>query len=80
MLAEADLVFEFMLNALRLVDGFPETLFEGHTGLATDRLVDAAENALRSGLLERLAGGVWRPTALGMRFLNDLQAEFLPSA
>jgi len=79
-LAEADLVFEFMLNALRLVDGFPETLFEGRTGLATDRLVDAAAAALQSGLLERLAGGVWRPTALGMRFLNDLQAEFLPSA
>ena len=79
-LAEANLVFEFMLNALRLVDGFTEALFEGRTGLATKRLVETAANALQSGLIERVAGGVWRPTALGMRFLNDLQAEFLPSA
>ena len=77
---EADLVFEFMLNALRLVDGFPENLFEERTGLGAEVLVAAAVDALQSRLIERLPEGVWRPTALGMRFLNDLQAEFLPSA
>jgi len=79
-LAEADLLFEFMLNALRLVGGFPETLFEDRTGLAPERLREAAAEALESGLLERRQDGFWRPTPLGMRFLNDLQAGFLPPA
>jgi putative oxygen-independent coproporphyrinogen III oxidase len=75
---EADLVFEFMLNALRLVDGFEESMFEQRTGLALDYLEELAADAFARGLLERSAGGAWRPTALGMRFLDDLQAEFLP--
>lgn len=74
---EPDVLFEFMLNALRLVDGFRETLFEERTGLPAARLAAAAEGALGRGLLERRPGGDWRPTALGRRFLNDLQAEFL---
>jgi oxygen-independent coproporphyrinogen-3 oxidase len=78
--ADADLVFEFMLNALRLVDGFGEDLFEERTGLGADLLAETAAKALKSGLIERLPEGIWRPTALGKRFLNDLQAEFLPSA
>jgi oxygen-independent coproporphyrinogen-3 oxidase len=77
---EADLVFEFMLNALRLVDGFPERLFEERTGLPLEYLAELSAEATARGLLERSAQGVWRPTALGMRFLDDLQAEFLPSA
>ena len=77
---ESDLVFEFMLNALRLVDGFPEMLFEERTGLGADALVRAGAAAMETGLIERLPGGVWRPTALGKRFLDDLQAQFLPSA
>ena len=77
---EADVVFEFMLNALRLVGGFPEKLFEQRTGLGAEVLAGAASRAVQKGLIERLSGGLWRPTALGMRFLNDLQAEFLPSA
>ena len=77
---EADLLFEFMLNALRLVDGFPEDLFEERTGLGADVLLETADSALQSRLIERLPEGVWRPTELGMRFLNDLQAAFLPSA
>ena len=43
-------------------------------------LAELSAEALARGLLERSAEGVWRPTALGMRFLDDLQAEFLPSA
>ena len=76
---EADLLFEFMLNALRLADGFEESLFEERTGLGVDYLIDVAADALADGLIERLETGIWRPTALGKRFLNDLQAEFLPA-
>ena len=72
-----DLVFEFMLNALRLVDGFDERLFMTRTGLGAGLLATAAGEAMAKGLLERTDDGVWRPTSLGRRFLNDLQAGFL---
>ncbi len=77
LLDEPDLVFEFMLNALRLTDGFDERLFSERTGLDADLLVRAAQDALAKDLLERTDSGVWRPTSLGRRFLNDLQAGFL---
>jgi putative oxygen-independent coproporphyrinogen III oxidase len=74
--ARKDLVFEFMLNALRLSEGFATIDFERRTGL--DRGV--AEPALRAasgrGLVETTPVG-WRATELGSRFLNDLQASFL---
>ena len=73
-----ELVFEFMLNALRLSDGFDEALFEARTGLAAERLSVAAGPGLERGLIERDAAGTWRATELGSRFLNDLQASFLP--
>ena len=41
------------------------------------RLEAEAEPALERGLIERNREGNWRPTALGRRFLNDLQAQFL---
>jgi oxygen-independent coproporphyrinogen-3 oxidase len=72
----AELPFEFMLNALRLIDGFPLHLFEERTGLslaAIDRELNEAEE---KGLLERDWKRV-RPTARGQRFLNDLLALFL---
>ena len=75
-----DLVFEFMLNVLRLTEGFNETLFEARTGLPASTLSGRAAGAIRRGLLERTSSGDWRPTALGRRFLDDLQAEFLPQA
>lgn len=77
-LAPDDLVFEFMLNALRLNGGFSESLFEDRTGLSAGVLMQAAGNARRRGLIERAASGTWRPTELGGRFLNDLQSEFVP--
>ena len=77
-LSEPELLFEFMLNALRLRSGFDEALFEERTGLPADRLADAAKAALARGLIDRPGPSQWRPTALGRRFLNDLQAEFLP--
>ena len=74
---EPGVLFEFMLNALRLVDGFTEAQFEAHTGLPAARLQEAAKKPLERGLIERSGDGRWRPTDLGRRFLNDLQAEFL---
>ena len=76
-IAESDLVFEFMLNALRLTDGFDEQLFVARTGLSAATLTEVAADATAKGLLERTAAGVWRPTTFGRRFLNDLQAGFL---
>jgi len=79
-LGETELVFEFMLNALRLSDGFEEALFEERTGLPAGNLRAAAKEALKKGLLDQPGTDFWRPTALGRRFLNDLQAEFLPES
>jgi len=65
-----------MLNALRLTDGVPATLFAERTGhplALVRRGLDAAE---ARGLIER-DPAMLRPTALGRRFLNDLQALFL---
>ncbi len=73
-----NLVFEYMLNVLRLREGFSEKDFEARTGLSRDLLADKSEDALEKNLIERKKDGVWRPTELGRRFLNDLQGEFLP--
>lgn len=75
----ADLPFEFMLNGLRLVDGFDEQAFEARTGLSFAELADKVIEAERKGLLERDGHRHWRATADGQRFLNDLQELFLPT-
>ncbi len=71
-----DRPFEFFLNALRLVDGFAEAQFEATTGLPIGRVARPIELAQSRGLLERTPDG-WRPSARGLRFLNDLQELFL---
>ncbi|MGI9295799.1 MAG: radical SAM family heme chaperone HemW [Pseudomonadales bacterium] len=76
-LSAAELLFEFMLNALRLTDGFAEQLFATRTGLDVEHLQQAAGPAIERGLLQRRASGDWQPTPLGWRFLNELQLEFL---
>lgn len=72
------LLFEFMLNALRLVDGFSLDLFEARTGLAPERALGLLEEGRRRGLLAEREAGTWAPTPLGRRFLNDAQELFLP--
>jgi oxygen-independent coproporphyrinogen-3 oxidase len=74
----ADLPFEFMLNALRLTDGFDQTLFESRTGLSWNSVQPNISEANRRGLLEPLADQKWRATELGRHFLNDLIELFLP--
>lgn len=76
-IAEPDLAFEFMMNALRLNQGFDENTFAERTGIAANRLSEIAANPVRKGLIERDSRGIWRPTLLGRRFLNDLVTEFL---
>ena len=74
----SDLPFEFMLNALRLADGFELPLFSERTGLPVSAIAAGLEAAERQGLLERDLHHA-RPTARGFDFLNDLQALFLPA-
>jgi putative oxygen-independent coproporphyrinogen III oxidase len=74
---EAELPFEFMLNALRLTAGFEAEMFVARTGLAWQVVDAAVRAALDAGLLLRTAGG-YRPSARGLRFLNDLLLGFLP--
>ena len=77
-LTETDLSFEYMLNALRLPAGFSEMEFAERTGLPPVVLDVPLATAKADGLIQEIGAGVWRPTALGLRFLNDLQSRFLP--
>lgn len=74
--SRADLPFEFMLNALRLRDGFKLTDFSDRTGLPLTAITQGLEEAQRKGLIERDLQTV-KPTARGFDFLSDLQAIFL---
>jgi oxygen-independent coproporphyrinogen-3 oxidase len=71
-------LFEFMLNALRLRQGFDAALFEARTGLTFEAARPRLAEAESRGLIA-CGNGAWRPTALGRRFLNDLQGLFLPA-
>jgi putative oxygen-independent coproporphyrinogen III oxidase len=76
LIAVADLPFEFMLNALRLNEGFSVEDYRRRTGLELDSVADRLAKAEERGLLASRASG-WCATELGRRFLNDLQASFL---
>jgi coproporphyrinogen III oxidase-like Fe-S oxidoreductase len=77
--ARADLPFEFMLNALRLRQGFLLSDFTERTGLAITAIASALEEAERQGWITRDLQRVL-PTARGFDFLSDLQALFLPDS
>ena len=72
----ADLPFEYMLNALRLRDGFALQDFTERTGLPVTAIARALDEAERKGLVERSLVQV-RPTERGFDFLSDLQELFL---
>jgi oxygen-independent coproporphyrinogen-3 oxidase len=72
----AQVPFEFMLNALRLNEGFTAQGYRATTGRCITSLARELAAAEARGLLTPLTEG-WKPTALGMRFLNDLQESFL---
>jgi len=75
----AELPFEFMLNALRLTEGFAVSLFMERTGLPITAVEAELGKAEAAGLIERDHANI-RPTARGRRFLNDLLEIFLPDA
>jgi putative oxygen-independent coproporphyrinogen III oxidase len=75
-LSRADLPFEFMLNALRLIEGVPASLFEERTGIPIDQISSVLQGLQAKGLIDpdplRLT-----TTARGLDFLNDVQSAFL---
>jgi oxygen-independent coproporphyrinogen-3 oxidase len=75
-IADAQRPFEFMLNALRLNEGFDLTLYEQRTGLPRDSISARIDDCVARGWLERERQQV-RPTEFGRRFLNDVMAAFL---
>ncbi len=68
--------FEFMMNALRLKDGFELLRFTERTGLTLASIQQPLAQAEAQGLLQRDLARAW-PTAKGFDFLSDLQALFL---
>ena len=72
-----ELAFEFMMNALRLNEGFDAALFQERTSLPLHGLRRELEEAERRGLLHHNHQHI-APTRLGQRFLNDLLEIFIP--
>ncbi len=76
-ISDADTAIEFMMNALRLNEGFPIPLFEQHTGVSLSRWQGAIDKATEQGLLEQVELRL-KPTTKGFNFLNDLLELFMP--
>lgn len=75
-ISQSELGFEFMMNALRLTDGVPLSLFQQRTGLNLQTLHRAIKKAQNKGLLA-VGHATIQPTELGQRFLNELLEIFL---
>jgi oxygen-independent coproporphyrinogen-3 oxidase len=73
---QEELPFEFMLNALRLTAGFERRTFGERTGLAWERIEAPVALALERGLLTATRTG-YRPSPLGLRFLNEMLLLFM---
>ena len=74
--AAEELPFEFMMNALRLNQGFETTLFAERTGLPLEGIENTLRQAEQDDLIERTPGCI-APTRHGQRFLNRLLERFL---
>jgi putative oxygen-independent coproporphyrinogen III oxidase len=75
-LSAQDLIFEFMLNALRLTEGFDLSLFDRHSGMGQEVLQSPLRKAQELDLIN-IQQNHLTPSELGLRFHNDLQALFL---
>ncbi|OQW67861.1 MAG: YggW family oxidoreductase [Proteobacteria bacterium ST_bin12] len=75
-IAQADLGFEFMMNALRLTDGVETGLFQQRTGLSLQTMHAGLAAATKKGLITQDLTRI-KPTALGQRYLNNLLGLFL---
>jgi oxygen-independent coproporphyrinogen-3 oxidase len=73
----ADLPFEFMMNALRRMEGCTRAEFESRTGLDWSAVATTLAQAVSDGLV-MADGDRWRTTERGARFLNELLQRFLP--
>jgi len=71
-----DIGFEFMLNALRLTEGFPTPLFYQHAGMPISHIDKALQQAEQQGLITWDIHRIC-PTATGQRYLNNLIEIFL---
>lgn len=71
-----DLPFEFLMNTLRLLEGFEEREFEQRTGLHSEVLTASLARLRVRELIEQREGR-WRASPLGFNFLNDVVGEFL---
>lgn len=70
-----ELIFEYLLNALRLKNGFSYETFETNTGLNRESLINACQN-VDAELLTISDSGI-RTSDKGYRFLNDVLQQFL---
>ncbi|MBW9258922.1 MAG: radical SAM family heme chaperone HemW [Candidatus Thiodiazotropha sp. (ex. Lucinisca nassula)] len=75
LLAEEDLVVEFMMNALRLLEGVELNLFENHTGVGLQKIETALQQAVERELMQPVEQRLCA-SSLGQRFLNDLISLF----
>ncbi len=75
-LSKEDLPFEFMLGALRLLNGVPTQMFHERTGLSIHQIAKPIEKALQKKLLDEDPTRL-KASDLGIRYLNDLQELFL---
>ena len=71
-----EITLEFMMNALRLYQGFTRHLYEQRTGASFATITAPIESAIHDGLLD-IHNEAFKPTSLGRRFLNNLLEKFL---
>jgi putative oxygen-independent coproporphyrinogen III oxidase len=77
--AAADLPFEFMMNALRLAEGFETRLFAERTGLEWAAIRPNLERLADRNLLV-IGESMCKPTPLGLAFLNEMLVSLLPES
>ena len=74
-LQQGDVILEFMMNTLRLSEGFDISLLKQHAGLSTDTVRLQLDKATEQGFLETAADHI-KPTRRGMQYLNNLLENF----
>ena len=75
-ISQDELGFEFMMNALRLTEGFDIDLFQLRTGLPIQHIEKTIKTAKEKALIE-INQNIIKPTIMGQRFLNELLQLFL---
>lgn len=75
-IAQDDLAIEYLLNVLRLAEGFTAEHFERSTGLGFDTIQKQVSSLQNQGLMQ-VEGQLIRPTEKGQQFLNSVLEAFL---